>query len=128
MHPLITPASIRHHLTDPDGISEEALEARIKAVWVKAVAAAPCITDEGFPFTEELEAVLGPVVDRWINVGPGGVTQEQRTVGSFSQSTSFDSRMAYGDRLTRDEKLILAGLCKRWRAGRSGRAFSITPR
>lgn len=128
MEPHIDPLSIRDYLENPEAITEESLTARIKSVWVKAAAAAPCINEPDFPYIEELEAILGPVVDRWIKAGPGGVTSEQRTVGPSSQSITFDSRIAYGDRLTRDEKLLLSSLCKRWKADRRPRAFSITPR
>lgn len=128
MEPTLSALAARDYLDDHCALSDEALELRIRSVWVKAALAAPCINDPDFPYIEEVEAILGPVLARWVRVGAGGLTTEQRSVGPFSQSTSFDSRSAYGDRLTREEKLDLAKLCRRFRNDRRGRAFSVTPR
>lgn len=120
------PSDIRPYLDDPTSVSDETLAARIKVVWVKAALVAPCIEDPAFPYSDEVEAILGPVVARFVRAGVGGVTTHQQTAGPFSESTTFESR--FGDRLTLDEKLELDALCKKWRGTRRSRAFSITPR
>lgn len=125
---IVTSEDITAYLDDPTAVSQETLQARLNSVLTQAALVAPCITEPDFTLVDELVAIIGPIVARWVRAGAGGIASESRTVGPMSLQTSYDSRVSFGDRLTREEKANLAALCRGWRGGRRSRAFSVVPR
>lgn len=73
-------------------IPEARAAAMIEDAMATAGMVAPCIHDVDFEHYAAAKAIIRGAILRWHEAGAGGVTQQQQTSGSFSQSTSIDTR------------------------------------
>lgn len=107
-------------------IDEDKAQEMIDDAMAQAILVAPCLADEDELTTHQkaaVKAILRRAVLRWNEVGVGGVTQQQRTAGPFSESQTVSTSTSRG-LFWPSEIDQLQAICSAVTGGTSG-AFTI---
>lgn len=116
--PLLTPEDLAP-FADIDPAKAAAMIADATAM---AELVAPCLEAADFPHPEAAKAILRGAVLRWNEAGSGAYTSQQASLGSASQTESFDNRQTRKGMFWPTEISQLQDLC---RTADTGGAFDI---
>lgn len=102
-------------------VNEDKLSAMIEDAMALAVKAAPCMASDDFVYGAAAKAVLRGAILRWNDSGSGAMSAHTMAAGTYSESSTFDTRQVRRTLFWPSELEELQSLCGETRKS----AFSI---